>query len=124
MLRRLGACKLLRKLAMQVDPTTQVAHLPQDAPCVKDAGLGLEETATFMSGPLLSDWLTAVTESRLEEAKAEQDSARCYFVAYANAADFLLPLTVRCYILLNSLDLFELFWFLFVEFLGFVWHSG
>ena len=95
---------MLQKLAMQVDPTTQVAHLPQDAPCFKDAGLGLEETATFMSGPLLSDWLTAVTESRLDEAKAETDPAKCYFVAYANAADFLLPLTVRCYIWLSSSD--------------------
>ena len=83
---------------MQVDPTTQVAHLPQDAPYFKDAGLGLEETATFMSGPLLSDWLTAVTESRLEDATAEKVPATRYFVAYANADDFLFPLT------LNSLD--------------------
>ena len=43
-----------------------------------------------------------MTESRLEEATAEKVPATCYFVAYANADDFLLPLT------LNSLDFLAL----------------
>ena len=71
--------------------------MPQEAPSFKFTftGLSLEETATFMSCPLHRDWLTAQTEVHLEQAKAEKDPAKCYFVAYANAADFLLPLTVR-----------------------------
>ena len=83
---------------MQVDPTTQKVHMPQEAPSFKFTGLSLDETATFMCCPLLRGWLTAQTEIHLEQAKAEKDPAKCYFVAYANAADFLFPLT------LDSLD--------------------
>jgi hypothetical protein len=69
--------KLLRSLAMQVDVKTGEYSLPKEALTFKDSGLDLNGTTDFLSCPLFLDYVTAITETRLDEAKKEKDPAKC-----------------------------------------------
>ena len=70
--------KLLRKIAMTVDPKTKHASLPEAALSLAGLSLELADTTDFLSCTIFSDYVTAVTESRLEGAKKEKDPAKCH----------------------------------------------
>ena len=70
--------KLERMIAMTVDKTTNKASLPTAALSFKHVAVDQQDATEFLSCALFTDYVTAVTENRLEEAKQEKDPKKCY----------------------------------------------
>ena len=70
--------KMLRMIAMKIDDKTKKPCLPKAALSFENLGADLQETTDFLGCALFSDYVTVLTEHRLEEAKREKDQEKCY----------------------------------------------